>query len=103
MAFAPSGHLMLFFNMSRGNGGFELQPDTLHHRGRSLRCPDNTLPPDKGNGLIFGKFVFGSISKELEGIQTFAQKVTIKNSAKPTLKCETTSSEVASAKTLKMR
>jgi hypothetical protein len=75
-------------------GGNGLINANLHSASQrtQTRCPDNhfaTLGPANGNGLIFGKFVFGSISKQIESIKTFAQKVTIKNSAKPTLKCET--------------
>jgi hypothetical protein len=72
-------------------GGMGVLNSNLHSASQrtQTKCPDNILPPNMGNALFFGKFVFGSISKQLEGMKTFAQKVTIKNSAKPTLKCET--------------
>jgi hypothetical protein len=54
------------------------------------RCPDNhfaTIIADRGDALIFGNF-----PKRIP----FFQKVTVKNSAKPTLKCETLGSSPTS-------
>jgi hypothetical protein len=76
-----------------GDNGMGVLNSNLHSASQRTRtrCPGNhmtTLAPDKGNALIFGNFVFGSISKQIESIRTSAQKVTVKNSAKPTLKCD---------------
>ena len=76
-----------------GDNGMGVLNSNLHSASQrtQTRCPGNHLATmlPRGNSLIFGNFVFGSISKQIESIRTFAQKVTVKNSAKPTLKCET--------------